>query len=300
MKKAILVIAAAAICAAAPASARFGDVSFTAQTRFESNMRMELNQQKSLLFPTALKRDVAGAEKTKLDNLISNSKARRKTARGETHQQDTTGFDGIWVAKDDPYYLATFQDTEDKLLTAVDLKGAETMNHAGTIARAKDTAFLYGFYGDMITGKQGTVVNAFPAANIVPVTLQPDGTTGAACGMNVQKVRRARRFLARNYVDMSQTFYLALTSIQVEELTLDAKAIDRDYADSGQAGVVGRRQAPDLDRRLHDRRNRAQRTRFMTPAADLTFDSGQLAIASARSGLPTAWLRRFGRSCSRR
>jgi hypothetical protein len=31
---------------------------------------------------------------------------------------------------------------------------------------------------------------------------------------------------------MSQTFYLGLTSIQVEELTLDAKAIDRDYADS--------------------------------------------------------------------
>jgi hypothetical protein len=161
--RAILVFAAAALCAA-PASARFGDVTFTAQTRFESNMRLELNQQKSLLFPTALRRDVAGAEKTKLDNLISNSKPRRKSARGEMHQQDSTGFDGIWVAKDDPYYLSTYQDKEDQLLTAVDLKGAETMNHGGTIARARDMAFLYGFYGDMITGKTGTVVNAFPAA----------------------------------------------------------------------------------------------------------------------------------------
>jgi hypothetical protein len=232
MGRSIHIIAAVACLVAAPATARYGDVTFTAQTRFESNMRLELNQQKSLLFPTALRRDVAGADKTKLDNLISNSKPRRKTGRGTVHDQDTTGFDGIWVAKDDPYYLATFQDTEDQLLTAVDLKGAETMNHAGTIARARDMAFLYGFYGDMITGKSGTTLNAFPAGNIVPATLQPDGTTGAATGMNVAKVRRARRILARNFVDMSQTFYLVLTSVQVEELTQDAKAIDRDYADS--------------------------------------------------------------------
>lgn len=227
-------LAAAVACSmvAAPATARFGDVSFTAQTRFESNMRLELNQQKSLLFPTALKRNVAGADKTKLDNLISNSKPRRKTGRGETHVQDTTGFDGIWVAKDDPYYLSTYQDTEDQLLTAVDLKGAETMNHAGTTARSKDMAWLYGFYGDMITGKTGTTLNAFPAGNVVPATLQSDGTTAAAVGMNVAKVRRARRILARNFVDMSQTFYLVLTAIQVEELTQDAKAINNQYQDS--------------------------------------------------------------------
>jgi hypothetical protein len=210
-----------------------GDVSFTAQTRFETNMRLELNQQKSLLFPTAITRDVKGADKTKLDNLISNKAPRRKTARGEVITQDTTGFDGIWVAKDDPYYLATFQDTEDQLLTAVDLKGAEIMTHSGTIARARDMAFLYGFYGDMITGKTGTVLNAFPAGNIV--AKDHDGitnATGTALGMNVAKLRRARRILARNFVDMSQTFYVGLTSLQIEELTADAKAIDSDYANA--------------------------------------------------------------------
>lgn len=232
MRGKIFIMALAAAAVAAPASARFGDVSFTAQTRFENAMRLELQQQQSLLFPTAMKRNVAGAEKTKLDNLIANSSTRRKTARGEVHTRDTTGWDGIWVAKDDPYYLSTTQDTEDKLLTAVDLKGGEVMNHAGAIARARDEAFLRGYYGDMITGKTGTTVSAFPAANIVPSTIQKDGTVGAATGMNVAKVRRARRILAQNYVNMQQTFYLVLTALQVEQLTQDAQAISKDYAEA--------------------------------------------------------------------
>jgi hypothetical protein len=209
-----------------------GDVTFTAQTRFESNMRMELQEQTSKLAPKAVARNVAGAEKTKLDNLISNHKMRKKTERNGTVVHDTTGWDGIWVAKPDPDYLATLVDDEDKLLTAVDLQGGETMAHAGAVRRQKDDAFIGGFFGDMITGKQGTVLNAFPAGNVVPATLQPDGTIGAACGMNVAKVRRARRILARNFVNLDQSLYLGLTAEQVEELSLDAKATNRDFADA--------------------------------------------------------------------
>jgi hypothetical protein len=209
-----------------------GDVTFTAQTRFESNMRMELQEQTSKLAPKAIARNVAGAEKTKLDNLISNHKMRRKTERNGTVVHDTTGWDGIWVAKPDPAYLATLVDEEDKLLTAVDLQGGETLAHAGAVRREKDDAFIGGFFGDMITGKQGTVLNAFPAGNVVPATLQPDGTIGAACGMNVAKVRRARRILARNFVNLDQTLNLSMTAEQIEELSLDAKAANRDFADA--------------------------------------------------------------------
>ncbi len=210
-----------------------GDVSFTAQTKFENAMRLQLNQTKSLLYPTAIKKDLKGSDKKKVDNLIANSAPRRKTARAEVHTQDTTGHDGIWIVEDDPYYLATFQDTEDQLLTDVDLKGAEVMNHAATIARGRDMAFLYGFYGDMITGKTGTTLNAFPAANIVAAN--HDGTLAGAAGalgMNVAKLRRARRILARNFVDMQQTFYIGLTSLQIEQLSEDAKVVNTDFENS--------------------------------------------------------------------
>jgi hypothetical protein len=45
------------------------------------------------------------------------------------------------VVKPDPDYLATLVDAEDKLLTGVDLQGAEIMTHAGAIVRSKDDAF---------------------------------------------------------------------------------------------------------------------------------------------------------------
>lgn len=228
----ILAVAACSLVAAAPSSARaMGDVTFTAQTRFENNMRLELQQQKAKLAPKAMSRDVAGADKIKLDNLIANHQMRKKTERNGQVIHDTTGWDGIWVCAPDADYLATLVDGEDKLLTGVDLQGGEIKAHSGAYNRSKDAGFLTGFYGDLITGKTGTTLNAFPAGNIVPVT--HDGAGGATpIGMKVAKLRRARRIFAQNFVDMDQQFYVALTSLQIEQLTEDAKAINKDFADA--------------------------------------------------------------------
>jgi hypothetical protein len=206
-----------------------GDITFTAETRFEANMRLELNQKESKLAPKAIQRNVAGAEKTKLDNLVSNQQMRKKTARNSDVHHDQTGWDGIWVAKPDPDYLATLVDDEDKLLTKVDIQGGEVMTHAAAVRRAKDGCFLQGFFGDMITGKTGTTLNAFPAANIVARDYQGPGVAPVVAGMNVPKIRRARRILARNFVDLDQALYMALTSQQIEDLTGDAKATNTDF-----------------------------------------------------------------------
>jgi hypothetical protein len=111
-----------------------GDVTFTAQTKFENNMRLELNQRESKLYSRTIKRNVAGAEKTKLDNLIANQKTRKKTERNGDVIHDTTGWDGIWVARPIPTISRRWSTIEDKLLTQVDLQGAEVMTHAGAIA----------------------------------------------------------------------------------------------------------------------------------------------------------------------
>jgi hypothetical protein len=192
-------------------------------------MRLELQQQQPKLAPKAIQRNTAGAEKTKLENLISNGKTRKKTERNGQVVHDSTGWDGIWVAAPDPDYYATLVDNQDKLLTNVDIQGGEVMSHSGAIVRAKDDAFLAGFYGDMITGKTGTVLNAFPAANVVAVDFQGPNVAAANAGMNVPKIRRARRILAKNYVNLDQALYMALTSAQVEDLTADAKATNTDF-----------------------------------------------------------------------
>ncbi len=208
-----------------------GDVTFTAMTAFDSAMRLELNQQAPLLYSTAKKRSVAGSEKVKLDNLVDNASTRKKTERNGQVVHDQTGYDGIWVCAPEPDYLATLVDNQDQLVTMCDLQGAEVMRHAGAINRAKEAAFITGFFGDMITGKTGTTLNSFPSGNVVAV--DHDGAGGATpIGMNLAKIRRARRLLAENYVNMQQRFYIGMTALQVEEITSEARAVSSDYRDA--------------------------------------------------------------------
>lgn len=208
-----------------------GDVSFTAQTKFENAMRLELNQNKPLLASRAMERDCSGSEKKKLDNLISQSMMKKKTARNTDVEYDTTGWDGIWVAKPDTDYLATEVDNDDKLMTEVDLQGGELLKHSAAYNRAWDDAFIAGFYGDLITGKTGTTLNAFPSANVVDAAVRSSGAGDT--GMNVKKLKRARRILAGNFVDMQQQFYIALGSEQIENLFDEVEATSGDYKQLG-------------------------------------------------------------------
>lgn len=208
-----------------------GDISYTAQTKFENAMRLELNQNKPLLANTAQRRDCAGSEKTKLENLISHSQMKKKTARHSAVEPNTTGWDGVWVAKPDADYLADYVDNDDKLMTQVDINGGIMMAHAAAYNRAWDDAFIHGFYGDMITGKAGTTLNAFPGGNVVDVDVRASGA--GADGMNVKKIKRARRILAGNYVNMQQQFYMALGSEQIENLFDEVEATSGDYKQLG-------------------------------------------------------------------
>jgi hypothetical protein len=63
----------------------------------------------------------------------------------------------------------------------------------------------------------------------LPVDFAGPGVAPRFDGMNVAKIRRARRILARNFVDLDQPLYMALTSAQVEDLTKDAKATNTDF-----------------------------------------------------------------------
>lgn len=200
-----------------------GDITFTAQTRFQNNLRLELQQHKSALASRTLSRNQAGAEKVKLDNLIANSKTQKKSARHAPVTYNQTGWDGIWVAKPEADFWADLVDTDDKLTTGVDLQGGLVMAAMSAINRAKDDAFLTGFFGDLITGKTGTTLNSFPAGNIIPVN------TGATQGMNMKKVRAARKKLAQNYVNMEQLFYIALAAEQIDNLYDEAVVTSADY-----------------------------------------------------------------------
>jgi len=215
-----------------------GDVTFTAQTRFENNMRLALNQTKPKLAIHSADRDCAGSDKIKIDNVIQNKKTSKKTERETDVQYDQTGWDGIWVAKPDADYLAKLIDNDDKLMTEVDLEGGEVMAQSAAINRAWDDAWLGGFFSSMITGKQGTVLNPFPIGNVVPVDLRVTGT--GPTGMNTKKLKRAKRILTQNFVDIENVeIFIALTAQAIEDLEGEIEITNADYKS------LGARLAPD-------------------------------------------------------
>lgn len=203
------------------------EVENTFSTKFKNNVRLALGQHKSHLASRSMSEPCAGDEKAKIDNIVGNTKAKKRTVRHADTQYQFPTHDGVWVLKPEPSEWATLVDKSDQLATKIGLTGAYTQAAASAIARAKDDAWLEGFYGDMITGKGGTVLNAFPAANVVPVA------TGGTNRMHADKIRAARKILAQNFVNMQQQFYMGLTAEQIEDLTGSVDVTSSDFRSLG-------------------------------------------------------------------
>jgi len=199
-------------------------------TKFSSNMRMALNQQGAVLLPKGMRQTGSG-EMHKLDNIVGNGKVKKRTTRNADVNYDETSHDGVWVAMPGQDYDADLVDTLDKLASVIELEGAYTKKHSGTMLRGQDGAFLGGFdgnggfYGTMLMGKRGEVAVPFANANIVPVT------TGAASptGMNISKVIEARTCLVAGFVDPNQPFYMGVTADEVKDLFQQANVTSEDY-----------------------------------------------------------------------
>lgn len=202
----------------------------TYYTKFASNMRMALNQQAAVLLPKAMRQSGSG-EMQKLDNIVGNGKVKKRTTRNADVNYDDTPHDGVWVAMPGQDYDADLVDTLDKLASVIDLQGAYTMKHAGTIRRGQDGAFIGGFdgtggfYGNMLMGKRGELTVPFANANIVPVSTGAAGPTG----MNISKVIEARTCLVAGHVDPNQPFYFGVTANEVKGLFQQAQVTSSDF-----------------------------------------------------------------------
>jgi len=210
------------------------NVPATFQVKFQNNVELVLQQQKSMLMDATDITDDVSAEKIKVKDLIGNNTPQEADERhGDTKYNNNT-HDGVWLAKTNELYDAVLVDDADQLSTAIDLKGSYTMASVGVLQRATDRRILEGFYGSIISGKEGTTTTAFPAGQIVPVT------TGGAAGaqrMNTAKLRAANKMLMQGYVDMSLQRYMVLTAEQNDDLLTEVPATSDDFK-SAFGGVV--------------------------------------------------------------
>jgi hypothetical protein len=138
------------------------------QVKYRNNVELTLQQTKSKLESAVMFQDDASAEKVKIKDLVGNVLPQEADERhGDTKYNHRT-FDGVWLPKPNELYDADLVDNADKLGTSIELGSSTMMSITATINRAKDRKILEGFYGNIISGKEGTTSTAFPAGQIIP------------------------------------------------------------------------------------------------------------------------------------
>ena len=196
------------------------------QSKYMNNVESVLQQTVAMLLPAVEVTDEGGADKIKVTDLIGNADAQEATERhGDTKYADTP-HDGIWLPKKPELYYAELVDNDDQLSTGIGLEGAYTKEGANVVARSRDRRILEGIYGNVVSGKDGTIVTPFPAGMVVPVTV---GGSSGPQRFNVAKLRAANMLLAKNFVDTAEQKYMVLTAEQSDDLLSEINVTSADF-----------------------------------------------------------------------
>lgn len=196
------------------------------QVKYKNNVEMALQQQKPKLLDAVVSQDDTSADKIKIKDIVGNTMPNEADERhGDTKFNNPT-YDGIWLGKPNELYYADLIDNADKLGTSIDLQGTSVTSGSGTINRSIDRRILQGFYGPVISGKEGTTTNAFPGGQVIPVTV---GGAAGAQKMNVAKLIAADKLLAQGYVDEELEKWMALTADDAAQLLGEVPATSADF-----------------------------------------------------------------------
>lgn len=118
-------------------------------------------------------------------------------------------------------------DKIDEIRKIVDLKSPYARRVAEAHARAKDDRIGEAFFADSRTGEMGATTTAFPAAQKVGVNVG-----GANSGLNVAKLRAARRILMASGLNMeTMRPKIAITAVEYDNLLGELQVTSMDYND---------------------------------------------------------------------
>jgi hypothetical protein len=202
-------------------------------TTFENNMRLAMNQHKSLWFDVLPERTGTGSELKQLDDVIGQVMSRKGSDDGRHGdvQYANTGHSRVWVAKPDFHYYAELVDNDDQVQAAINLTSGYMQTGVATINRGKDDEAIAGFFGSMITGKSGQTTTPFPSGNVIGADV--GGVATVATGLNIAKLRAARRKRAENFVDMSRRAKMIVTADDTDQLLNEMPVTSREFGAEG-------------------------------------------------------------------
>lgn len=117
-------------------------------------------------------------------------------------------------------------DNKDKLRMIIDPTSSIAQAAAATMNRKLDDVIVAATFGTALTGKIPSTPVTFPAGNVVANTVGASGATG----LNVAKLREARRLLLRAEIDPDmEPLYAVLCADKLNDLLNDIQVTSRDF-----------------------------------------------------------------------
>ena len=208
-------------------------MSFNVSTAFvqqySTNVMMLLQQQGSRLRGTVQQYSFVGKAASMAEQFGQVSPVRNSSRHSDTPLISTPQ-DKRWIYPND-YDWADLIDNQDKLRMLIDPASPYAMAGAWAMGRAMDDEIISGFLNANNTGENGTSsTGTLYAYNSNSQSV--GGTVGAsaATGLNIAKLRQAKRKLLEAEVDVdNDQLFVAITAKQHDDLLNEAQAISLDY-----------------------------------------------------------------------
>lgn len=203
-------------------------MSFNVTTHFvqqyTTNVQLLLQQKGSKLRDAVTVGSYSGKAAKAVEQVGPVTAQKRTIRHGDTPLISTPA-DARWVFPND-YEWADLIDDQDKLRMLIDPQSSYALNGAYALGRAMDDEIISAFFGTAKTGENGSTNTTFPNGQQV---LQAVGSTGAT-GLNLAKLREAKRILMANEVDIdNDPLFCIITAQQHDDLLNEAQAISLDY-----------------------------------------------------------------------
>lgn len=196
-------------------------------TQFCTNVAMLLQQQDSRLRGACTSYALHG-ESAEVLEQFGEVTAFTGLGRHDDTPIDDVPEDRRWCYPTDVEW-ATLEDQQDKLRLIIDPEGPYTRAGVAALSRGIDDIIAAAIFGSAKTGHTGATAVAFPAGQIVANTV---GASTGAVGLNVAKLREARRILRKAEVEFdTEEVYVALPADKENDLLAEAQVINLDFTD---------------------------------------------------------------------
>ncbi len=191
--------------------------------QYTANVALLLQQRGSKLRGAVTEDSYVGKAGVPVEQ-IGATNAQKRTSRHADTPLMNTPHDRPWVFPSD-YNWADLIDSPDKVRMLIDPTSPYAMSAAMALGRSIDDEVMGAFFGDRKTGENGSTTTQFDSNNVVAKSVG-----GTNTGLNVAKLRKAKRILMANEVDIEMDqLFIAVTAKEHDDLLGDTQATSLDY-----------------------------------------------------------------------